>query len=433
MMPGLTRTHPILTQSMVHAEGDRWKKMRSLITPAFTTSNMKKMASLMDDTTNELFDIIETLRRNHKSIEIVQLFQRLTADIIISSAFGIKSNLQQKDPTNSSAESLFQDTLKTFQQFRRAWINRFTVCFPEFAPIWKVVISYTSGLKKNATDRMIDEISPIVQFRRGNRENGRSDLLQLMLNAEVEDEAPIDVNFLTTSVDADRRQEESQPAKVNNSWKKRFLSNAEVLANCISFFAAGFETTATALAYAAYLLAKHRDIQGRLRKEVLGVLKRDGIFTYDNVFSMKYMDQVLSESLRLYAPIRGFTTRGCAADYAYKGITIPAGTNILIPNYHIHHDPEFWKQHEIFDPERFNPENKGLVDPAAYQPFGQGPRNCVGMRFAQFEIKLTMAKLMAKYKLALDDRHLKENALKLESTFVLAYPKDGIWLKLEEI
>ncbi|XP_054928806.1 cytochrome P450 3A12-like isoform X5 [Dermacentor andersoni] len=366
MMSGFARTHPILTQSVTHAEGDHWKKMRSLITPAFTTSNMKKMMSHMDDTTNEFFDIIETLRPKHKAIEFRQLFQRLAADVIIRSAFGLKSNLQQKGRTNSTTESLFQDSLASFQQFRRAWINFLTACFPEFTPLWTMVISYSSGLSKTATDRMCDEISAVVEFRRGNHEKDRSDLLQLMLNAEVEDEAPIDMHLLTTSVDADSTYTESQPAKVN-SRKKSFLTNMEVMANCISFFVAGF------------------------------------------------------------------ATRGCAADYVYEGISIPAGTTILIPNYHMHHDLAFWKQPEMFDPERFSPENKGQGDLAAYQPFGQGPRMCVGIRFAQLEMRLTLAKLMAKYKLVLDDRHLKEKELKVESTFFLTYPKNGIWLKLEKI
>ncbi|XP_075556969.1 cytochrome P450 6a8-like isoform X2 [Dermacentor variabilis] len=385
MMSGFARTHPVLTQSMTHADGDHWKKMRSLITPAFTTSNMKKMMSLMDDATNEFFDIIETLRPKHKAIEFRQLFQRLAADVIIRSVFGLKSNLQQKGHSNSSAESLFQDSLESFQQFRRAWINFLTACFPEFTPLWTVVISYSVELSKTATDRMCDEISPIVEFRRANYEKDRSDLLQLMLNAEVEDEASTDMRLLTTSIDTDSTNTESQPANAN-SRKKSFLTNMEVMANCISFFVAGFETTATALAYTAYLLARHPNIQGRLREEVIRVLKRDGIFTYDNVFSMKYMEQVISESLRFYAPVTGFS-----------------------------------------------PENKAQGDLAAYQPFGQGPRMCVGIRFAQLEMKLTLAKLLAKYKLVLDDRHLKEKELKLESTFFLTYPKNGIWLKLEKI
>ncbi|XP_054923752.1 cytochrome P450 3A5-like [Dermacentor andersoni] len=166
--------------------------------------------------------------------------------------------------------------------------------------------------------------------------------MQLMLSAEVEDEAPVSTHTLTTSVDSDSALEEKQPVKAKESGKKCFLTNTEILANGFTFFVAGSESTASALAYTAYLLAKHQDVQDRLRKEVLAVLERDGAFTYDNVFSIKYMDQVISESLRFYSSFIDFTTKGCTRDYVHKGITIPAGTNIVIPSYHMGHDPAFW-------------------------------------------------------------------------------------------
>ncbi|KAH9365960.1 hypothetical protein HPB48_001693 [Haemaphysalis longicornis] len=68
-----------------------------------------------------------------------------------------------------------------------------------------------------------------------------------------------------------------------------------------------------------------------------------------------------------------------------------------------------------------------------YQPFGQGPRNCIGLRFAQLEIKLTMAKLLAKYRIVLDERHMKEEDLEVGSSFTFAYPQNGVWLKLQRI
>nr|XP_037290237.1 cytochrome P450 3A4-like [Rhipicephalus microplus] len=265
------------------------------------------------------------------------------------------------------------------------------------------------------------------------KKRNRCDFLQLMLNAEVEDANLVNVHSLTASGDADSASEGNQPEKVKAGGKTCVLTNTEILANGFSFFTAGFETTGSSMAFLSYLLAKHQDIQDRLREDALAVLKRDGAFTYDNVFGIKYLDQIISESLRFYSPVVGFTTRRCAREYVHKDMKIPAGTSIVIPNHHLSHDPNFWEKPEVFDPERFSPQNKGLVDPVVYQPFGQGPRNCVGMRFAQLEMKLTMAKLLAKYKLLLDERHIKEKNLELESTFIFAMPKDGIWLKIEKV
>ncbi|XP_075557335.1 cytochrome P450 9e2-like isoform X2 [Dermacentor variabilis] len=430
---GFARVHPINKQNLVNTPGDRWKEMRSLLTPAFTTSNMKKMASLMDDCTNEFLGVLNSLHSQKKVFEARELFQRLTADVIIRSAFGLKSNLQQKrEASKSASESLFRDSLRSFDQFRYAWMSFLTACFPEFALLWKVILSFKARYSKTATDNILDDFTPILQFRRNNREATRNDILQLMLNAEVEEGAAVNVHSLTIDYDADSASEKNEAAKIGMKKKKRFLTNEEILSNGLVFFIAGFETTGTAMSFMAYLLAKHQDMQDRLSDEVRAVLERDGSFTYDNVFGIRYLDQVISESLRYYSPIVGFTTRRCARDYTHNGNTIPAGSSVLIPSYHLSHDPTFWEEPEKFDPDRFSTENKGQVDPIVYQPFGQGPRNCIGMRFAQLEMKLTMAKTLAKYKFVLDDRHVNEKSLEIGSSFIFAYPQNGIWLKVEE-
>ncbi|KAL1438420.1 hypothetical protein MTO96_048034 [Rhipicephalus appendiculatus] len=363
MSSGFQRSHPIHKHGLSITEGDRWKRNRSLLTPAFTTSNMKKMVSLMNDSADKFIGFIGSMRTKHEALEFRELFQRMTADVIIRSAFGLKSDLQRMDRTESTAESLFQQTLDVFQEFRRSWLHFLTACFPEFTPLWRIIVWYSSRHNKTPIDNAIDEIASIVQFRRKNPENTRCDLLQLMLNAEVKDEDLADVHSLTASDGDDNVSEEKKLVGVNNSDKMRVLTNAE------------------------------------------------GEFTYDNVTSIKYMDQVISESLRLFTPIIGFTTRRCADAYIHKSIIIPAGTSILIPNFLLSRDSAFWKEPEKFDPERFSSQNKAQIDPSVYQPFGQGPRNCVGRRFALLEMKFTMAKLLAKYKLFLADRHIQVRVL----------------------
>lgn len=435
MASGFERSHPVFKDNVINAEGHRWKRIRGLLRAAFTTRNMKQMVGLMDDSIDDFLDVVGFMGTKEGSIEFRELFQRLTADVIIRSAFGLKSDLLQKYRTKSTTEPLFRECLNLFQQFRQSWIYFLTACFPEFTPLLRMIISWSTRHKKTAVDRIIEEITPIIQFRRDSPESqkGRCDLLQLMLDAELKDEDLANVHSLTASADDEEPSKEKPIATIGDSGKKLVLKTSEVQANAFTLFIAGFETTGSSMASLSYLLAKHQDIQDRLREEVLVVLDRDGEFRYDNVLKIKYLDQVICESLRLMPPLLGFTNRSCVRDYVHKGMTIPAGTSILILHRHMGHDPAFWEEPEKFDPERFSPENRGRIDPAVYQPFGQGPRNCVGMRFAQLEMKLTTAKLLAKYKLFLDDRHIKEKELEHESTFNLVYPKNGIWLKVEKI
>ncbi|CAN8006710.1 unnamed protein product [Ixodes hexagonus] len=195
----------------------------------------------------------------------------------------------------------------------------------------------------------------------------------------------------------------------------------------------GVETASTAMTLVAYLLAKHSDIQDRVRSEVSAVLEKDGDFNSSNIGTLRYTDQVISEALRLYPPVTGFITRTCENTYDWNGLKIPAGMTIKIPVYQLHHDENLWHEPEKFDPERFSNDNKANIVPMAYQAFGNGPHNCLGMRFAQLEIKLTVAKLLANYNIVLDETRMKEENLELGSSRIFLFPRKGVWLKLQRI
>lgn len=93
------------------------------------------------------------------------------------------------------------------------------------------------------------------------------------------------------------------------------------------------------------------------------------------------------------------TTRMCTEDCMLKDLKVPKGIFVTIPIYSIHMDPKYWPNPDKFDPERFSPEAKQSRDPYAYMPFGHGPHNCIGMRFAQMEMKLVLARILKKYSL----------------------------------
>ncbi|EEC00733.1 cytochrome P450, putative [Ixodes scapularis] len=251
-----------------------------------------------------------------------------------------------------------------------------------------------------------------------------------MLNAEADADASVDVDKLTVEY-----ENESMPERAEKSTKinqKRRMTTEEIQANASTFLIAGFETTGTTLAFSAYLLAKHPDIQDKTREEVKSIIEKENGLTYDGVFSMRLLDQVISEVLRLYPPVVGFITRRCDNEYEYEGLKIPSGITVVVPAYQLHHDPEYWENPEEFDPERFSPENKDKIEPMAYQPFGNGPRNCVAMRFGQLTLKMTLAKLLSKYKFTLDEERHK-NGLKIGSSFTLAYPEGGVWIYINEL
>jgi cytochrome P450 len=119
---------------------------------------------------------------------------------------------------------------------------------------------------------------------------------------------------------------------------------------------------------------------------------------FDNIKSLVYLEACIKESLRL-EPSLAFNEIESVCDCYLGHIFVPKNTIITIPVKTVHRDPDNYESPNDFIPERFLPENKHLIKSGTYLAFANGPRNCIGMRFALMEIKYLFAKLLQKYKL----------------------------------
>uniref|UniRef100_A0A8C6XJ09 unspecific monooxygenase n=1 Tax=Naja naja TaxID=35670 RepID=A0A8C6XJ09_NAJNA len=119
----------------------------------------------------------------------------------------------------------------------------------------------------------------------------------------------------------------------------------------------------------------------------------DAPITYEALMQIEYLDMVLSETLRMHPGISRLQ-RVCKNTIELNGITIPKGMAIVIPPVILHFNPEYWPEPERFRPERFSKEVKEQINPYTYLPFGAGPRNCIGMRFAFLTMKAAVVSLM---------------------------------------
>lgn len=171
-----------------------------------------------------------------------------------------------------------------------------------------------------------------------------------------------------------------------------------IVAQAAQFFAAGFETTSSTMAFALYELSLQPKLQNKLRSEILEVAGAQGEITYENLQTMRYLHMVIQEILRMY-PVLPFLDRRCMADYAVPGtdLILEKGTPVYIPMMGLHRDPKYFPNPESFDPDRFSEDNEKKIPPYAYIPFGEGPHNCVGARFGLVVVKIGLARLLAKY------------------------------------
>lgn len=181
------------------------------------------------------------------------------------------------------------------------------------------------------------------------------------------------------------------------------LTENEIIAQCIIFFIAGFETTASTITYTLYELAMNPDAQQKLYETLKAALIDVEDEASDEYFdivvnNLPYLEAVVKETLRKYPPVSNLTRMVSKDGYELGNVKLFKDQMVQVMSFQVHYDPEYYPEPERYNPERFMPENKDQLVPYTYLPFGIGPRNCIGMRFAYQEIKLCLAKLVLRYK-----------------------------------
>ncbi|XP_039306285.1 probable cytochrome P450 6a14 [Solenopsis invicta] len=217
---------------------------------------------------------------------------------------------------------------------------------------------------------------------------------------------------------------------------KPLVSSTHVIV--FAFFAAGFETSASIATFALYELAQYHDIQDKLRNEIDEVLKEHGDLIYgvlnnmtylQNVIDGKYTDMYIT-AMAFYIFNKAICTKEIdLPTNPTTNIRVPKETLIVIPVLGVHRDPSIYPDPDNFDPERFNKDIEEKRHRYAHMQFGQGPRNCIGMRFGYLQTKIALVSLLSKYKFQLHSRtpvppSFNERCLVLEA-------KTGVHLIIE--
>jgi cytochrome P450 len=176
------------------------------------------------------------------------------------------------------------------------------------------------------------------------------------------------------------------------------LSDVQIREETRGMFGAGHETTATALFWSLYLIARHPEHERRLHDEVDALASGP---TVQDLPHLVFTRMVVDEAMRLYPSIV-WLGRVAAAEDVIDGFVIPAGSPVTFCFYVIHRHPDFWERPDVFDPDRFAPERAETRVRNAYLPFGLGPRQCIGSHFAMMEAQIVLATIARRYRLRLD-------------------------------
>ncbi|XP_066516966.1 cytochrome P450 3A30-like [Hoplias malabaricus] len=343
---------------------EKWKRIRGSLSPFFTSGRLKEIFPLADENADHF---IENLKKRNleDAVTIKDVFAPYSMDVVTSASFSVEI-----DSINNPNDPFVTHLKKFFN-------------FSFFSPVFLLLtlFPFTSTLLGKLGITMFSK--SIMEFyyntlrkikdQHNSSDNKRVDFLKLMIQSQISDEQ------------AEKSLDE-QPTKG--------LTDHEILSQSFFFILGGYETTSTTLTFLLYNLATNPESMAKLVEEIDEAFPQNAPVTYEAVMKLEYLEMVINESMRLHPTIPRLE-RVCKKTIELNGIIIPKGTLIAIPTYVLHRDPQLWESPEEFRPERFRSEND--ISPYTFMPFGLGPRNCVGMRFALMIMKVVVVKLLQNF------------------------------------
>jgi cytochrome P450 len=176
----------------------------------------------------------------------------------------------------------------------------------------------------------------------------------------------------------------------------RSMTDAEVVTNLLTLITAGHETTAVALTWTLWLLAKDETAQQRVYNEVMAVAGT-GTIAAAHVEGLSFSRQVIQEAMRLFPSAPGLGRQPKVA-MQLGGMAITPRTRVHIPIFALHRNVRLWDNPNAFDPDRFAPDQVKARSRYSYLPFGGGPRVCIGASFAMIEAAVILATLVRAFR-----------------------------------
>ena len=349
------------------SEGDLWKGRRRAVVPGLHKAYLDTMVgAVFEPCTRRLEAKLGAAAAAGKAVDIEACFSQLTLDIIGLAVFNYDYNALTTDsPVIQAVYTALKETEQRATDLLPIWKVPF-LCL--FSPRQRKAAAAVAIIRET-TEQLIAQCKAIVEA-----ENEVASLDTEYVNAKD----PCLLRFLLAS-----RVE---------------VTAAQLRDDLLSMLVAGHETTASVLTWTLKLLVDHPEALRKAQHEADTVLGSAATpLTMATVQSLGYITRCVNESMRLYPHPPVLIRRAGAADTLPGGYAVPAGQDIIISVYNIHHSPAVWPDAEAFKPERFpldQPVPNETNTDYAYIPFSGGPRKCVGDQFAVLEAVAALAMVL---------------------------------------
>jgi cytochrome P450 len=345
------RIRPLFGDSLTTIDGDRWRRQRRLMRPAFQPQRLTSFMPAVLEATAAMLDRWQGLAGGGQPIDVLSEMTHLTRAIIFRVLFGDVA-ADDAQEVGDALDIVFEHTNQRLWS-ALGWLGRLPVLRPRRV--------------QRALQRLDGFVARRIEegFRRG----------------------PVPASLLSMLLEAQAQMTEEG------------MSRAQLHDEVKALLVAGHTTTASGLAWVWYLLAENPAAEGELQREIRTVLGAHPPAAAD-LPALSYTGLLIEEALRLYPPT-WVTARAPLHDDEIGGYRIPANCIVLLSPFVTHRHPVFWEDPERFDPERFTPERSASRPRFAYFPFGGGPRACIGSALDVMEMQLVVAMVAQHFRLTL--------------------------------
>ncbi|GHO47045.1 cytochrome P450 [Ktedonospora formicarum] len=340
--------HTVMGEGLITSSGEKWRKRRRLMQPAFHRQRIEKLVDLINDITRGTIETWEEKTVRNETIYVKEEMLKITLKMVSMALMNI------------DASDAAQDFGRAFQTSNEVLAAFARMPFPPLS------FPTPSHRRLRQAIQQMDVISYTVMRERRERQEDTGDLLSMML-ASVDEETG------------------------------EGLSDQELRDEIQTIFIAGHETSANALSWVWYLLSQHPDVEAKLHEEVDRVLG-GRVPTMEDLSKLVYTRMVIDETMRLYPTVWQLMRRTINDD-VIDGYYIPAGSIVFWSNYELHRHPAIWEDAERFDPERFAPEQVAKRPRHYFMPFSGGQRICIGNNFALMEMQVMLSLVAQNYRL----------------------------------
>ncbi|XP_065365374.1 uncharacterized protein LOC135958399 [Calliphora vicina] len=377
-------------------KGDKWKERRLEIVPGMTPSRIKNAYPVTLDVCKRLTQYIkeQSKKADKSGLNTHDFCLRYTSEVVTDCVLGIKAESLTDKPT-----PILNMIHKLFDQSIMFLIYQIVVgLLPSLKHFYKMTL-----FPKKSRKFFFNLLQQSIDMRRQQNDGGdRVDFLNYLIQLQ----------------------------------DKKGLSTNEMASHVMTFLTDGFITTASVIAHCLLGLARNQEAQEKLRQEILANQDSEGILTFEKLSELPYLEACFHESLRLFPPLV-FVTKLCTVPTELinkNGQILKLKENdiIMLSHYSLYHDSNNFEDPEEFKPERFLPKNGGIKkyrDQGKFVGFGDGPRICLGMRFALTQGKAAIVELVRNFNIKSNSKTRSDNLL--DKSEFISRLDGGVWLDFE--